>query len=183
MAKWQIDVAHSTVGFAVKHMVFTTVRGSFKEFSGVIDFDVNNKAASSVDVTIQTASIDTRVADRDAHLRSADFFNVEKYPTMTFKSTHVELQGDNVAKVTGDLTIAGVTKPVTLDVTYLGENVNPWGKKVIGFEASTQINREDFGLTWNQVLETGGFLVSKEVKIELEIQATPIEETEKAQAV
>lgn len=177
MAKWQLDTTHSTVGFSVKHMMITTVRGSFNEFSGVIDFDPNNKAAAHVDVTIQAGSIDTRVADRDAHLRSADFFNVEQYPTITFKSLGVDLQGDTVAKVTGNLTIAGVTKQVTLDVEYLGENVNPWGQNVIGFEASVKINREEFGLTWNQALETGGFLVSKDVKIELEVQAAPVAET------
>lgn len=173
MAKWVVDNAHSAVEFTVKHMMITTVRGSFNDYTAMIDFDPANPAASSVEATIQVASIDSGTNDRDNHLRSADFFEVETYPKMTFKSTGVEMQGDQVAKVTGDLTIRDVTRPVTLDVTYLGQGQSLFGFPVVGFEASTKINREDFGLTWNQTLETGGVLVSRDVKILLDIQAMP----------
>lgn len=168
---WTIDPAHSVVEFAVKHMMFTTAKGRFQDFSGTITFDEQNVENSSVDVTIQTASINTNTEDRDAHLRSADFFDSEQYPEATFRSTKVEPKRGNDFTVTGDLTIKGVTNQVTLDATYQGSGKNPWGVEVAGFEAKTSFNRKDFGLTWNQALESGGVLVSDEVKLTLEIQA------------
>ena len=180
MANWKIDPTHSNIGFVVKHMVVTKVRGQFNDVDAELSFDPANPAGATVNATINVDSISTGAADRDNHLRSTDFFEVEKYPTITFKSTSVEVEGDNVAKVHGDLTIRDVTKPVVLDVEYLGTGKNPWGVDVAGFEASTKINREDFGLTWNQALETGGVLVGKEIKIELDVQFNPVAVTESA---
>jgi polyisoprenoid-binding protein YceI len=175
MSQWQLDPTHSRVEFAVKHMVVSTVRGNFNDVDATLDFDPANPAAASVNATIQVTSINTGTADRDNHLRSADFFDVETYPTITFKSTGVKLDGDRVAQVTGDLTLRDVTKPVTLDVEFLGEGLSPFGKKMAAFEASGKINREDFGLTWNVALEAGGVLVSKDVKLSFEVQFTPVE--------
>jgi len=176
MTEYVFDPQHSNADFAVKHMMVTTVRGGFKEVSGKLHFDPENIANSSVEATIKTASIWTGVSDRDAHLKSPDFLDVESYPEMTFKSTSVEAQNDKEAKVTGDLTIRGVTKPVTLDVEFIGETKNPFtGGKVVGFSASTRINREDWGLNWNQALETGGWLVGKEVRITLDVEGVPAE--------
>ena len=180
MATWNIDAAHSTVGFSAKHMMFTTVRGTFSEFDAKLEFDPENPGDASVEATIQLAGVNTGAPDRDNHLRSADFFDVENHPVMTFKSTRVEPKSNTEAVVYGDLTIRGTTKEVPLNVTFLGEGVNPWGQTVGGFTATTTINREEFGLTWNQALETGGVLVSKEIKIELDIQAAKVAETETA---
>ncbi len=168
---WTIDPSHSVVEFSVKHMMFATVKGRFTEVAGTISLDSANVANSSVDVTIGAASIDTRDEKRDEHLRSADFFDVETFPTLTFKSTSVEAKGDDL-KVTGDLTIHGVTKQVVLDSELNGQGVNPWGQQVISYSASTKINRKDYGLNWNTALESGGVLVSDEVKISIEIEAT-----------
>ncbi|MBZ0320609.1 MAG: YceI family protein [Anaerolineae bacterium] len=176
MAKWSIDNSHSGVNFSVRHMMVTTVRGSFQNFSGMIDFDPANPAAGSVEVTIDANSINTGANDRDNHLRSADFFDVANHPNITFKSTKIEVKGDNAGKIYGDLTIHGVTRQVVLETEFLGENTNPWGAKVIGFNATTKINREDFGLTWNVALETGGVLVGKEIKIELDVEAALVVE-------
>jgi polyisoprenoid-binding protein YceI len=176
MAKWSIDTAHSNVEFTVRHMMITNVRGAFREFDATLEFDPENPAEAAVNATIGVSSIDTGAADRDNHLRSPDFFEVETYPTLTFESTNVELENDKVARVHGNLTIRDVTQPVVLDVTFLGEGTNPWGVKVAGFEASTKINREAFGLTWNQALEAGGVLVGKEIKIELNVQFNPVTE-------
>lgn len=180
MARWQIDNAHSTAEFTVRHMMITTVRGSFGQISGVIEFDPENPSAASVEAEIQTDSISTGVADRDAHLRSADFFDVEKFPTITFKSTRVEAASAESARVIGDLTMHGVTKEVALDVNFAGQGVNPYGQTVAGFDANTKIDREEFGLTWNVALEAGGVLVSRDVKISLEVQAVLVTETETA---
>jgi polyisoprenoid-binding protein YceI len=177
MAQWNFDKAHTNVEFVVRHMMVSNVRGSFGEYDGIINFDPANPAASSVEVTIQTASIDTGVADRDNHLRSADFFDAATYPTITFKSTAVQVVDDNNVKLTGDLTMHGVTKPVTLDVEYLGQGNSPFGDVRAGFEASTKINREDFGLGWNVALEAGGVLVGKEIKIQLAVEAVKVTET------
>jgi len=174
MAQWNIDPAHTDITFVVKHMMVTNVRGSFAGVSGTIDFDPANTAAASVDITIDVNSINTGAADRDNHLRSADFFEVEKYPNMTFKSTAVEVTGDSTAKVTGDLTIRDVTKSVVLDVEFIGQGVSPFGDTRAGFEANTTINREDFGLTWNQALEAGGVLVGKDIRIMLDVQAVMV---------
>lgn len=178
MTEWTFDPAHSNADFAARHMMVTTVRGGFKDVSGTINYDPDHPEKASVEATIRTDSIWTGVADRDAHLRSADFFDVEQYPEMTFKSTGVKVTDDNLAKVTGDLTIRGVTKPVVLDVELVGEQKNPFtGQKTLGFTAQTKINREDWGLTWNQALETGGWLVGKDIKITLDVEAVPVAET------
>lgn len=174
MATWNFDPTHSSADFSVRHMMVSTVRGGFKAVNGTLEFDPNNKAIASVEATIDATSLATTgVADRDAHLRSADFLDVENYPTLTFKSTAVELTGEDTAKVTGDLTIRDVTKPVVLDVEFLGQAKSPYGHDVIGFQAETKINREDFGLTWNMALEAGGFMVGKDIKIELSVEAAP----------
>ncbi|WP_008336725.1 YceI family protein [Alicyclobacillus acidocaldarius] len=174
MAKvaWNVDPSHSTIGFSVKHMMFTTVRGHFKKFSATVVADPEDLTTAEIDFTVDVASIDTRDENRDNHLRGADFFDVEKYPHMTFKATKIVKTGPNTYDMTGDLTIRDVTKPVTFHVTYEGMGKNPWGQEVAGFTAQAKINRKDFGLTWNAALETGGVLVSDEVKIELEIEAT-----------
>ncbi|HEY3384378.1 MAG TPA: YceI family protein [Vicinamibacterales bacterium] len=165
-----IDKAHSEAVFQVRHLV-TRVRGRFSDFAGTIQFNEASPENSTADVTIQAATIDTNQADRDTHLRSADFFSVEQYPTLTFKSTKVTKTGSETLDVTGDLTIRGVTKPVTLKTTFLGLAKDPWGNLRAGFEAEVTINRKDFGLMWNATLETGGFLVGDEVKISLSVQA------------
>ncbi len=165
-----IDATHSNVEFAVKHMMISTVKGRFSEVTGEIHLDESNLAASKVDVDVNVASIDTREPQRDAHLRSADFFDAENLPTMTFRSRTIEGTLDQF-KVTGDLTIHGVTKPLTLDVTHEGRGRDPWGGERIGFAATSRIKRSDFGLTWNAALETGGFLVGDDVKISLDVEA------------
>jgi len=167
---WSIDSAHSAVQFAVRHMMISTVRGQFDRFSGTVDFDEANPAATTVDVAIDASSINTRQGDRDNHLRSADFLNAAEYPTLTFKSQRVEVIDDNHARLIGDLTIRGLTRPATLDVTYLGQAKSPWGATSAGFTASTAINRKDWGLTWNQALETGGVLVGDEIKIDIDLE-------------
>jgi len=178
---WKIDGAHSQVGFAVKHMMFTTVRGRFAELDGRVVFDRHQSENSSVEVEIQAASVDTQADARDQHLRSADFFDVEKYPTLTFLSRRVEgpvaEPGDSF-QVIGDLTLHGVTREVVLDATFEGAGKDPWGGTRVGFSAETTIDRRDFGLTWNQGLETGGVLVGHEVQIQLSVQAVELEEAE-----
>ncbi len=172
MATYTIDTAHSMAEFSVRHMMISTVRGVFDDLTGTLEFDKENPAASSIEAVIKTATVNTRMTDRDNHLRSADFFDAETYPEMTFKSTKVEVTGDNTAKVTGDLTIRDTTKAVTFDVTYFGEMPNtPFGDERVGFTGTVVINREDWGLNWNQALEAGGWLVSKEVTINIELQA------------
>jgi len=169
-ATWQIDAGHSLVEFAVKHMMFTTTKGRFGEFSGTIDYDEANVGNSTVAVEIVAASIDTRDEKRDGHLRAADFFDAENFPTITFSSTRVERAGDGL-KVYGDLTIRGVTKPSVLEAELTGRGKSPWGQDVIGFSATTKFKRSEFGLEWNAALETGGVLVGDEVKIAIEIEA------------
>ncbi len=168
---WQIDAKHSLVEFAVKHMMFTTAKGRFSDLTGTIVHDEADPARSSVEVEIAAASIDTRDESRDAHLRSGDFFDVERFPTIRFKSTRVEAAGRDKLRVIGDLTIRDVTREVVLDTELTGQGVNPWGQQVAGFTAETKINRKDYALTWNAALEAGGVLVSDDVKITLEIQA------------
>ena len=171
---WQIDPAHTGVELAVKHMMFTTVRGRFKDVKGTVVIDEQNPASSTVEVEISAASLDTGVADRDGHLRSADFLDVENYPTLTFRSKRVEgafaKEGDPFT-ITGDLTIRGVTKEVTLEGTYEGTGKDPWGGIRAGARATAKIDRRDWGLVWNQALETGGILVANDVRIEIEVQA------------
>ncbi len=161
-----LDPAHTRVGFVARHLMVSKVRGAFEEVSGTITVG-EDPLASSVNVTIATKSIDTGQADRDNHLRSADFLNVEVHPELTFTSTRVTDFKDGEFTLVGDLTIAGVTREVELEVEFEGVAKSPWGQEVIGFTASTEIDREDFGLTWNQTLETGGVLVGRKVKIEI----------------
>lgn len=168
---WTIDPSHSAVEFSVKHMMFATAKGRFSDVMGTITVDNEHGGNSSVEVEIAAASIDTHDAKRDEHLKAADFFDVETYPTITFKSTEVEPAGDSNLKVTGDLTIRGVTRPVVLDAEFNGQGTNPWGQGVISYSAHTKINRKDFGLNWNAALESGGVLVGDEVKITIEIEA------------
>jgi polyisoprenoid-binding protein YceI len=172
MATWTFDTNHTSAEFTARHMMVTTVRGTISGVSGTLNFDPAHPENSSVEVTLEAASIYTGVGQRDDHLRSADFLDVANYPHITFKSTKVEVTGKNTGKVTGDLTIRGVTRPVVLEVEFLGTEVDPWQKSTrAGFEATTKINREDWGLTWNVALESGGVLVSKEVKLAISAQA------------
>jgi polyisoprenoid-binding protein YceI len=171
MTTWNIDLSHSAVNFTVRHMVVSKVRGAFNRWQGALQFDAENPERSNVSVQIEADSIDTREPKRDAHLRSADFFDVEKYPTLSFESTNVEQVTDKSYRVTGQLTIHGVTREVVLDTENLGGGKDPWGNERIAFEASTSINRKDFGLSWNQALETGGVLVGDKIEIALELQA------------
>ena len=167
---YTIDPAHSEVSFQVRHLV-TKVRGRFSDFEGTLDYDAQNPERSRVKFSITAASIDTSAADRDAHLRSPDFFSVDEHPKLTFISKSITSLGGNRFDVAGDLTIRGVTKDVRIPVAFLGSAKDPWGGERIGFEGETTINRKDFGLNWNAALETGGFLVGDEVKITLSIQA------------
>lgn len=169
---WNIDAAHTTAEFKVRHMMITNVKGQFKPVTGVVTLDENDITRSHVEASIDAASIDTREPDRDTHLKSADFFDVEKFPALTFSSTRVARGEDGDLEVEGDLTIHGVTRKVTFAVegpTAPGKD--PWGNTRIGFEATTKINRKDFGLTWNAALETGGILVGDEVTITLDVEA------------
>lgn len=167
---WKIDSAHTEAAFAVKHMMISTARGRFGTVDGTVEFDPSNPAGASTQVTIDASSIDTREAQRDAHLRSADFFDVEKFPSLTFASRRVDaIQGDSF-KLIGDLTIKDITREVVLDVTSHGLQKDPWGNDRAGFSAKTQISRKDFGLLWNQILETGGFAVGDDVKITLDVE-------------
>lgn len=168
---WNIDPDHSSVGFKVKHLMVSNVQGNFNKYSGVVEVDDKDITKSTVQVTIDTNSINTNVQKRDEHLRSADFFNVAKYPAMTFVSKKVVRAGEDRLKVTGDLTLHGVTKEVVLDVEGPSvESKDPWGNIRKGATATTKINRKDFGLTWNKGLETGGVLVGDEITITLEIE-------------
>ena len=169
---YAIDAAHSEANFQVRHLI-TKVRGRFSEFEGTIAFDAAAPEQSTVTFTVQAASIDTNQKDRDAHLRSADFFETDTYKTITFRSTAIEKQSDDTYAVKGDFTIRDVTRPITLPVTFLGKAKDPWGNERIAFETEVTINRKDYGLTWNAALETGGFLVGDEVKVSLSIQAVP----------
>ena len=177
---YAIDPSHSQVGFLVKHMMFSTVRGNFRGFEGTIVVDKDNPANSSVDVTIDASTITTGDVKRDEHLRSADFFDVEKYPTLSFESTKVERVEGNAYRVTGDLTIHGITKQVVLEADYLGAGKDPWGNERVGFEAKTSVNRKDFGLTWNQALEAGGVLVGDKIEIALDVEAVKAQASQAA---
>jgi polyisoprenoid-binding protein YceI len=168
---YTIDPVHSRIGFVARHAMVTKVRGSFNEFDGSGYFDAANPANSKLQLSIKAASIDTRNADRDAHLRSNDFFDMDTYPQITFSSTSVEPAGDVRFRVTGDLTIKGVTRPVTVDFEYTGSAVDPYGNQRIGFEGSTVVNRKDWGVNWNAALEAGGVLVSENVTLEFEVSA------------
>jgi len=173
MSNWQLDTAHTVVSFTGKHMMITKVRGIFKGVTGTIAFDETNPAGSRVEVTIPAASIETGMGPRDQHLRSADFLDAESHPTLTFVSTSVAPKGDRWA-ITGDLTIRGVTRPVVLAAEPLGVVIGMDGRRHAGFEATTKIKRSDWGLTWNVGLEAGGWLVSDEIAIDLEVAADEV---------
>ena len=166
---WSIDAAHSSVEFSIRHLMIATVKGRFGDVEGKIVLDDADPEGSSIDVTIRAASIDTRMPQRDEHLRSADFFNVAQFPVLTFTSRRITREAEDFT-VAGDLTIRGITRPVTLTVVSHGRQLDPWGSERAGFEAVGKIKRSDFGLTWNQALEAGGVMVGDEVKITLDVE-------------
>ncbi|MFV0315800.1 MAG: YceI family protein [Microthrixaceae bacterium] len=168
---YTIDVAHSRVGFVARHAMVTKVRGSFNDFTGTGFFDADDPSKSHLELVIQANSVDTRNEDRDNHLRSNDFFDMETYPTIEFRSTSVEGDGSGGYNVTGDLTMKGVTKSVSIDFTFEGAAKDPFGQDKIGFEGSTTVNRKDWGIEWNAPLEAGGVLVSEKVTLEFEVAA------------
>ena len=172
MKKWNVDASHSSIGFSVKHMMVSKVRGSFGDFAAEVEADETDLTGADIAFTIQVASINTGSVDRDNHLRSADFFDAETYPEIKFVANNITKKGDDY-EITGDLTIKDVTKPVVFEAEYGGKGTNPWGVEVVAFEAETKINREEFGLTWNAALETGGVLVGKDIKITLDLEANP----------
>ena len=168
---WTIDPVHSIAEFTVKHMVVATVKGRFRSLAGTLIINEANPADSEVTATIDVASIDTAEPQRDAHLRSDDFFNAERFPHITFRSTRIEPAGEDRWRMTGDLTIRDVTRPVTLDVEYDGQTTNMYGKQVVAFTAQTELNRKEFGLKWNALLETGAAVVADRVRVTLHIEA------------
>ncbi|HEY5921822.1 MAG TPA: YceI family protein [Kofleriaceae bacterium] len=168
---WDFDLSHSSINFHVRHLMVSKVHGRFAKWSGSLELDEQDLTRSKLDVTIDAESIDTKEDKRDAHLRSADFLEVEKHPTITFKSTQITRSGDDRYLVGGELTIHGVTKPVTLEVEGGDRVTDPWGGTRTGFSARTSISRKEFGLTWNMALEAGGFLVGDKLDITLEIEA------------
>jgi polyisoprenoid-binding protein YceI len=167
---WDIDVGHSAIHFWVRHMVISKVHGRFAKWSGAIALDAQDLTKSSVEVRIDAASIDTQVADRDAHLKSADFLDVAKYPELTFRSKKIE-KASGGYRVTGDLTLHGVTKEVTLEAEFAGTGKDPWGNERAGFSAKAALDRREFGLTWNAAVEAGGVLVGEKVEIAIELEA------------
>jgi polyisoprenoid-binding protein YceI len=171
MATWNIDLAHSAIHFSARHMVVSKTRGRFAKFSGSIQFDPKELSKGSVNVEIEPASVDTGDAQRDGHLRSPDFFDAEKFPKASFKSTKVTEKGEGKLSIVGDLTLHGITKSVTLDATYDGTGKDPWGGERAGFSATTSIHRPDFGVNFNKTLDTGGLLVGEKVELNLEVEA------------
>ena len=170
-ATWQIDPAHTEVGFAVRHLMISTVKGRFGQVSGALTFEERDPSALSLEVTIPVATVDTREEKRDAHLRSADFFDAEQHPEIVFRSTGVTKSGERDYRLSGELTISGVTRPVVLEVESLGTAKDPWGGTRAGFSARTSIDRREFGLTWNQALEAGGVVVGEKIEIAIEVEA------------
>jgi len=168
---YALDPAHTTIGFVARHAMVTKVGGAFNEFEGTIHLDGANPAASTVEVTVRIVSVDTRNEQRNGHLLSGDFFEQEKYPVMTFRSTGVTVKGDDEFTLTGDLTVKDVTRPVEFDVEFTGAAVDPYGNHRVGFEGKTTLSRKEFGLTWNAALETGGVMVGDKVVIELDVSA------------
>ncbi|HEX4933033.1 MAG TPA: YceI family protein [Gemmatimonadaceae bacterium] len=167
---WSVDASHSHVEFAVRHMMVATAKGRFADVKGTIEFDGQNLATASVDIEIAVESIDTKQADRDNHLKSADFFDAANYPTITFRSTRIVPKGENEFDLIGDLTIRGTTKEIVLSAESNGALRDPWGMDRAGFSATGKINRFDYGLHWNAALETGGLVVAQDVKITLEVE-------------
>jgi polyisoprenoid-binding protein YceI len=168
---WNLDTVHSGINFSVRHMVVSKVRGRFAKFTGNVELDESDLSRSVVEATIDASSIDTGTAQRDDHLKSADFFDVEHFPQIGFRSTGIEKVGGDRYRLTGELTIRDVSREIALDVEYGGRGKDPWGNERVGFTAKGSLDRKDFGLKWNQALETGGVLVSDRVEIELELQA------------
>jgi len=171
ISKWNVDSAHSGINFSIRHMVVSKVRGRFAKYTGTLDLDDGDITRSGVEVTIDASSIDTGTPDRDAHLRSADFFDVERFPALRYRSKRIEKLSADRYRVVGDLTIRDVTREVALDVDYGGRAKDPWGNERAGFVARASVDRKDFGLQWNQVLEAGGVLLGDRVEIELDVQA------------
>ena len=169
---WQIDAVHTHIGFSVKHMMVSTVRGSFKSYSGTLSLDPADFTRSTIEGEVEVASIDTGVAQRDDHLRTNDFFDAPNHPKILFKSTKIEAKGEGAYVVTGDFTLRGVTRSVAFDVEFNGTSKNPWGKTVSGLSATTTINRSDFGVSYNAALEVGGVLIGEKVKVEIEAEFT-----------
>ncbi|MEE1767962.1 YceI family protein [Streptomyces sp. JV185] len=169
--EYTIDPAHSSIGFTVRHAMVTNVRGSFGEHEGTLKLDGSNPANSTASIDVKIASVDTGIADRDGHLVSGDFFDAEKFPLMTFRSTQAEQLGGDTYRVTGDLTIKDVTRPLSIDLEFNGSATDVYGNERVGFEGSTNILRSDWGLTWNAALETGGVMVSDKVKLSFDISA------------
>ena len=181
---WKIDPAHSQIQFSIRHMMISNVRGRFENFTGVVEFDEQDPIHSTVDIQIEAASVNTREARRDGHLRSPDFFDADKYPYLTFKSKRVEKTDATHGRVVGDLTIRDIAKEVVLDVEYSGQAKSPWGAISAGFDATTKINRKDWDLTWNVALETGGVLVGDEINVSIELEIIKQAEVQaQAQAV
>lgn len=168
---WELDPSHTTLGFVARHAMLTKVRGKFNEFSGTIDIDGANPSGSTTSVTVSAASFTTENEQRDGHVKSPDFLDVENFPNLTFTSTSIKETGANSFVLAGDLTVKDVTRPVELEVLFTGVGGDPWGGTRVGFEASTEISRKDFGLTWNMPLDTGGVLVSDKIRLELDVQA------------
>ncbi|MCF2540170.1 YceI family protein [Streptomyces sp. FB2] len=168
---YTIDPAHSTLGFVARHAMVTNVKGKFLDFSGSLHLDGSNPAASTASLDIKMDSIDTGSADRDGHLKSADFFKTDEFPTMTFRSTEAEALGGDDYRITGDLTILGTTRPITIDLEFNGAAKDPFGNERVGFEGKAEILRSEWGLTWNAALETGGVLVSDKIKLNFDISA------------
>ncbi len=173
MKKWNVDTAHSSIGFSVKHMMVSKVRGSFGDFGGEVEANETDLTAANIAFNIKVASINTGNEDRDNHLRSADFFDAETYPEIKFVANNITKKDDEY-EIAGDITIKDVTKPIVFEAEYGGKGTNPWGQEVVAFSAETKLNREDFGLTWNQALETGGVLVGKDIKITIDLEANPV---------
>lgn len=173
MTKWIIDTTHSNVGFSVRHMMISNVRGNFTGIESSVEGELDNLPEAKIHFKIDVNTINTNNEDRDNHLRSDEFFSVEKYPNITFDSTEIIKTGENEYNMVGDLTIKDVTKRTTFKVIRTGSGKNPWGVEVVGFEVETKISRKEFGLTWNQALETGGVLVGDEIKITVELQVNP----------
>ena len=169
--KWVVDPTHSSVDFSIRHMMFTNVKGAFHTYDATIEADPTDLSSADISFSVDLASVDTKNADRDNHLRSADFFDVESKPKMSFTATKIEKNDEEEYSVTGDLTLNGVTKEETFTVTFEGQGKDPWGNEKAGFSAEGTLNRSDYGLTWNAALETGGVLVGDKVKVSLQIQA------------
>ena len=175
LTKWAVDPTHSKVGFKVKHLMISNVLGSFREFSGTTTTEGDDFSTAAISFSVNTASVDTEMADRDGHLKSPDFFDTASYPEMTFEGTGLKVTGDDTYDLTGDLTIKGVKKPVTLSVEFGGVMNDPWGNVKAGFSINGKINRKDWGLNWNAALEAGGLLVGEEVKLSVDLELAKVQ--------